>query len=291
MTNSLYSQIPEPYRRDVRRLVETALAEDIGSGDITTRWTSLPDQEVSAKIFAKENGVIAGLALARIVFKLLDSGVVFLPSFKDGQPVKSGAEIAVIHGSARALMGGERVALNFMQRMSGIASQTARLSALIAHTPCKILDTRKTIPGMRTLDKWSVTLGGGTNHRFGLYDMVLIKENHISMAGGLKQAVESVLRHRSAGIKIEVEVQSLNELAQALEYPLDRILLDNMSLANIREACKRTAGKIPLEASGNVTASSIVDLAETGVDYISIGGLTHSVRALYLSLLIETTTN
>jgi len=291
MTSALYSKIPEAYRQAVKRSVEVALEEDIGEGDITTNWASSLDKQVSAKIIAKEDGVIAGLAIASIVFKHLDPKLLFLTNVKDGQAIQAGDELVIIKGSARALLAGERTALNFMQRMSGIASQTAHLAKLIAHTKCKILDTRKTAPGLRALDKWSVALGGGTNHRSGLYDMVLIKENHISMAGGLNKAVESILRQRSPGIEIEVEVQSLDELGQALEYPLNRILLDNMSLTDMRESCKRTAGKIPLEASGNVTASTIIDIAETGVDYISIGGLTHSVRALDLSLLIETTAN
>lgn len=288
MTKALYSHIPDAYKRDVKRSIEDALAEDIGQGDITTRWTSSPEQQVSAKIIAKENGVIAGLAIATIVFKTLDSGTVFLSDYKDGQAVQVGDEIAVVKGTARALLAGERTALNFMQRMSGIASKTARLSTVIDHTNCKILDTRKTVPGLRALDKWSVVLGGGLNHRSGLYDMVLIKENHISLAGGLQQAIEAVLKHHSEGIEIEVEVQDLNELDQALEYPINRILLDNMSLTDMREACKRAAGKIPLEASGNINASNIEGVAETGVDYISIGGLTHSVRALDLSMLIKT---
>ncbi len=291
MTSALYSTIPEACRQAVKRSVDVALEEDIGEGDITTNWASSLDKQVSAKIIAKEDGVIAGLAIASIVFKLLDPKLLFLANFKDGQEIQAGDELAIIEGSARALLAGERTALNFMQRMSGIASQTAHLAKLIAHTNCKILDTRKTAPGLRALDKWSVALGGGTNHRFGLYDMVLIKENHISMAGGLNKAVESILQNSTPGIEIEVEVQNLDELGQALEYPLNRILLDNMSLTDLREACKRTAGKIPLEASGNVTASTIIDIAETGVDYISIGGLTHSVQALDLSLLIETTTN
>ncbi len=288
MTEQVYSPIPEVYRSDVKRSIEAALTEDIGRGDITTRWTSSPDQQASAKIIAKEKGVVAGLALANIVFNILDSGVTFLSNFKDGQTVMVGDEIAIINGSARALLAGERTALNFLQRMSGIASKTERLSSLIAHTQCKVLDTRKTVPGLRALDKWSVVLGGGLNHRSGLYDMVLIKENHISLAGGLGEAVEAVLKRRSGDIEIEVEVQNLKELDQALEYPINRILLDNMSLSDMREACKRTAGKIPLEASGNVNASNIVGMAETGVDYISIGGLTHSVRALDLSMLINT---
>ena len=290
MTKSLYSHIPKAYRLDVKRSIEAALAEDIGKGDITTRWTSSPDQQVSAKIIAKENGVIAGLSIAIIVFKLLDTGVVFLSNFKDGQRVETGDEIAIIKGTARALLAGERTALNFLQRMSGIASQTARLSSIISQTDCKILDTRKTVPGLRALDKWSVLLGGGLNHRSGLYDMVLIKENHISLAGGINQAIEAVLKHRSQGVEIEVEVQNLKELKQALKYPVDRILLDNMSLADMREAGQLASGKTPLEASGNVNASNILGIAETGVDYISIGGLTHSVRALDLSLLIDTQT-
>ena len=288
MIETSYTHIPEAFRKDVKRAIETALAEDIGRGDITTTWTSKPDQQASAKIIAKEKGVVAGLTIASIVFNSLDSGLVFLTNFKDGQFVQPGDEIAIAKGSARALLAGERTALNFMQRMSGIASKTKRLSSAIAHTPCKILDTRKTVPGLRALDKWSVVLGGGLNHRSGLYDMVLIKENHISLAGGLGLAVEAVLKHRSENIDIEVEVQNLNELDQALEYPINRILLDNMSLSDMREACQRAAGKIPLEASGNVNASNIVGIAETGVNYISIGGLTHSVRALDLSMLIDT---
>ncbi|NQT63355.1 MAG: carboxylating nicotinate-nucleotide diphosphorylase [Candidatus Marinimicrobia bacterium] len=286
MTDTTTGLIPDKYLSEVVQTIKTALTEDLGSGDITTLWTVSGDPQTSAQLIAKESGIVAGLSVAAAVFKQLDTRIEFLQHFKDGQSIKSGAVLATVSGSAKTLLAGERTALNFIQRMSGIASLTHKLMRAISHTKCKILDTRKTVPGLRSLDKWSVALGGGENHRHGLFDMVLIKENHIAMAGGITVAIESVLNQRPAQIAIEVEVKNLQELELALNYPIQQIMLDNMSLEDMAEACGRVAGRIPLEASGNVNASNIVSIAETGVDYISIGALTHSVKALDISLLI-----
>ena len=288
MTDTPYSRIPMEYRLDTERSVLAALAEDIATGDITTEWTVPEGQTSSAEIIAKANGVLAGLLVAEAVFQVLDPNLRFVSNLIDGQAISKGDEIATISGAAGSLLSGERTALNFLQRMSGIATQTARLAALIRHTSCKLLDTRKTAPGLRSLDKWAVALGGGQNHRSGLFDMVLIKENHIQLAGGLDQAVDRVLQARPTGMKVEVEVRNLTELEAALNHPIDRILLDNMSLKDMRQACQMAAGRIPLEASGNVNESSITAIAETGIDFISVGGLTHSVQALDISLLIQT---
>lgn len=286
MTDNAIDLIPDVYRPEAIKAIKAALAEDIGSGDISTQWTVIGDPKTRAQLIAKEAGVVAGLSVAANVFKQLDAKIEFIPHFKDGGKIKAGDVLATVSGSAKTLLAGERTALNFIQRMSGIASLTSRLMSAISHTNCKILDTRKTVPGLRSLDKWSVALGGGKNHRHGLFDMVLIKENHIALAGGIAKAIEAVLGQRPDHIDIEVEVKNLQELELALNYPIQQIMLDNMSLEDMTQACQRVAGRIALEASGNVTATNIVSIAETGVDYVSIGALTHSVQALDISLLI-----
>jgi nicotinate-nucleotide pyrophosphorylase (carboxylating) len=269
-------------------IVRQALEEDIGDGDITTLCTVPPDALIDGKLYAKEAGVIAGLEVARLAFSLVDENVNFLPSVIDGERVRQGDVIAEVNGSARALLSAERVALNFLQRMSGIATLTRRFVDAVQGTSAVILDTRKTAPGLRLLDKWAVRLGGGQNHRMGLYDMVLIKENHIAAVGGISETVARVRAQDDQARAIEVEVTNMTELAEALELNVDRIMLDNMSLAEMREAVRLTAGRVPLEASGNVDLDNVADVAATGVDYISIGMLTHSVQALDISLLLHT---
>lgn len=278
--------IPLRYRPAILKAVRLALIEDIGPGDITTKWTVPVNRIVSGEIIAKESGVVAGLAVAAAVFNELEKLIRFFPRVHDGELVKAGKSVAFIEGPAQAILSGERTALNFMQRMSGIATYTRSLVDAIAHTDCKVLDTRKTAPGLRAADKWSVALGGGENHRTGLYDMVLIKENHINAAGGIRAAVESILKNIKGDITIEIEVRNLMELDEALLLPVNRILLDNMSLSDIRQARKRAGDHIQMEASGNVTLETIVPIANTGVDFVSVGALTHSVQAMDMSLII-----
>ncbi|HLF26989.1 MAG TPA: carboxylating nicotinate-nucleotide diphosphorylase [Anaerolineae bacterium] len=268
-------------------IVRRALDEDIGSGDVTTRCTVSPDATFAGRFIAKEPGVMAGLAVAQLTFALLDARVQFTAQIADGDPVKKGAAFATITGPGHALLSGERVALNFLQRMSGIATLTRRFIEAVRGTRAVILDTRKTAPGLRLLDKWAVRLGGGQNHRFGLFDMVLIKNNHITAVGSLTEAVARVRTGDDLQRALEVEVRTLAELAEALPLKPDRILLDNMSQAEMREAVRLTAGRVPLEASGNVTLDNVADIAVTGVDYISTGALTHSVRALDISLWLS----
>lgn len=278
--------IPLRYRPAILKAVRLALIEDIGQGDITTKWTVPANRIVSGEIIAKESGVVAGLAVAAAVFNELEKLIRFFPRVHDGELVKASKSVAFIEGPAQAILSGERTALNFMQRMSGIATYTRSLVDAIAHTDCKVLDTRKTAPGLRAADKWSVALGGGENHRTGLYDMVLIKENHINAAGGIRAAVESILKNIKGDIIIEIEVRNLMELDEALSLPVNRILLDNMSLSDIRQARKRAGDRIQMEASGNVTMETIVPIANTGVDFVSVGALTHSVQAMDMSLII-----
>lgn len=272
----------------IKTIVRYALDEDIGDGDVTTRCTLPSEAALNGQLIAKEAGVVAGLEVARLTFSLLDERVQFTPHVADGDQVEAGRVIATVSGPGQALLSGERVALNFLQRMSGIATLTRRFVEAVQGTPAVILDTRKTAPGLRPLDKWAVRLGGGQNHRFGLYDMALVKDNHIAAVGSISQTVARVRAEDGQGRPIEVEVKTLAELQEALELNVDRIMLDNMSLAEMREAARLTNSRVPLEASGNVTLENVAAIAATGVDYISVGMLTHSVQALDISLLLET---
>jgi nicotinate-nucleotide pyrophosphorylase (carboxylating) len=277
---------------EVRRIVKRALAEDIGTGDITTLLT-VPDDSISrAEIIAKEDGVIAGLQVATVVLREVgrayaSAGQVSLTSAKaDGDPVCAGDKVALIAGPTRVILTAERTLLNFMQRMSGIATKTARLVELVKHTNAQLVDTRKTAPGLRILDKYAVRAGGGGNHRFGLYDAILIKDNHIRAAGGIKQAIEAAKSGAPHTIKIEVEAENLAQVKQALSAGAEMILLDNMKPSDLRKAVALCKGRALTEASGNVNEGNIAEIAETGVDIISVGALTHSVKALDLSLEI-----
>lgn len=271
----------------IEAIVRRALDEDMGDGDVTTDCTLSPTAILKGQFMAKEAGIVAGLEVVRLTFFLLDERVELTPHVADGDPVEVGTVIATLGGPGRALLSGERVALNFLQRMSGIASLTHRFVEAVQGTPAVILDTRKTAPGLRLLDKWAVRLGGGQNHRFGLYDMVLIKDNHIAAVGSISQAVARVRAGDRRGRPIEVEVKTLAELQEALELEVDRIMLDNMSLAEIRQAVRLTNSRVPLEASGNITLENVAAVAATGVNYISVGALTHSVRALDISLRLQ----
>ena len=268
------------------KTIRAALAEDIGSGDVTTECTIPSEQTISARLMAKASGIIAGLEVFEACFKELDEAIQIEFFKKDGQAVQAGEQVARLQGKARPILSAERVALNFLQRMSGIATMTHQMTQRIKGTKAKILDTRKTAPGLRYFDKWAVRLGGGQNHRFGLFDMVLIKDNHIAASGSITQAVARVRSCDKQRRLIEVEVKNLDELKEAMKAGVDRILLDNMDLPTMKQAVAICAGQIPLEASGNVSLNTIREIAETGVDFISVGSLTHSVKALDLSLII-----
>ncbi|HPI93589.1 MAG TPA: carboxylating nicotinate-nucleotide diphosphorylase [Deltaproteobacteria bacterium] len=268
----------------IDEIIRLALEED--GRDITSEAVFPADAGLRAVMKAKAAGVIAGLEVAGRVFTLTDPAISCSFEVADGDTVTPGRRIAVIDGPARGILKAERVALNFLQRMSGIATLTAEYVRLLSGTKAKILDTRKTAPGQRVLDKEAVRLGGGTNHRMGLFDMALIKDNHIDAAGSLQEAVERV-RKAFPGVAVEVEARTLSDVRSLLELKVDRIMLDNFSLEEMRKAVELTAGRIPLEASGGITLETVRDVALTGVDYISAGEITHSVRALDISMIIE----
>lgn len=277
----------EDFTTAVDRIIRQALTEDIQDGDLTSNATIPADQQGTGRMVAKASGVVAGLEIAARTFALLDTSVQFAPLVEEGTAVQPGDTIAEVAGPTRALLSGERTALNLLQRLSGIATATRTYTDAIAGTRAVILDTRKTAPGLRLLDKWAVQQGGGQNHRIGLFDMALIKENHIAAAGGITPAVERVRAYDPHSRPIEVEVKNLTELQEALALNVDRIMLDNMSLDEMREAVNMTHGRVPLEASGNVSQETIRAIAQTGVDFISIGRLTHSVQALDISFLLD----
>lgn len=268
-------------------LIELALAEDIGPGDATSQATLEPTRQLQGRIIAKEPGVIAGLPVAAAVFRRVDPAITFTARVSDGQEVTPGELIAEVSGPGPSLLAAERTVLNFLQRLSGIATLTRSYVDAVATTRAQILDTRKTLPGYRVLDKYAVRMGGGTNHRFSLFDMLMVKDNHVDGAGGIALAVQRA-RAAHPTLPLEVEVRTLDELRQALALePLpDRILLDNMDVATLRQAVLLTAGRVPLEASGGVTLATVAEIAATGVDFISVGALTHSAPALDLSLKI-----
>ena len=274
-------------KKEIDKIISCALTEDVGSGDVTTNLIVPKNEKSRASFYAKENGVIAGLTVAKSVFTKLDKKSVWKSFVKEGDRVNAGARIAEVTGYYRALLTGERTALNILQRISGIATQTSEFVKLAEGTKVRVLDTRKTVPGLRTLDKYAVKIGGGGNHRFGLYDMVLIKDNHIKAAGGITSAVERIRKNLKAKIKIEVETSNLDEVCEAVNCNVDIIMLDNMTNDTMKEAVRIINGKIKVEASGNVTVNNFRQIAETGVDYISIGALTHSVKALDINMKIE----
>ncbi len=268
----------------LQELVTRALEEDLGAGDITTGCLIPEGTRGVAAIIAKCTGVIAGLELARLVFRTLDPAIEFSIIKPDGSEIETGQVIARLSGAARGILMGERTALNFLQHLSGVATKTARFAKMIAFYNARIVDTRKTVPGLRHLQKYAVRVGGGSNHRFGLYDAVLIKDNHIALAGGIKKAVTLARRGIPHTMKIEVEVEDLEQLAEAVEARADIIMLDNMDTDTMREAVKIANGQALLEASGGINEETLVEVAKTGVDLISIGVLTRSVEALDISL-------
>lgn len=279
-----------PYltEQSIRFFVKNALAEDIGDGDHSTLGAIPADLMREARLIIKGNGIIAGLTLAERIFHYVDKQIAIDFLKKDGDLVSKGEIGFVVKGSARSILSAERVVLNCLQRMSGIATYTHQLNQLIRGTRAKLLDTRKTTPNFRLPEKWAVAIGGGVNHRYGLYDMVMLKDNHIDYAGGVKQAIQATqayLQQNSLNLKIEVEVRNLRELREVLDTGgVFRVLLDNMLPSDIREAVRLVNRQIETEASGGITEKNIVDIAETGVDYISVGALTHSYKSMDISL-------
>lgn len=268
----------------IDKLIIAALHEDMPMGDITTDGIIGDADRSLAVLIAKETGIIAGMDVAKRVFELLDPGAALKALAKDGARVKAGDMIAEVEGRTGALLKGERTALNLLQRMSGIATLTGRFADEVKGLPVKIVDTRKTMPGLRFLDKYAVNAGGGANHRFGLSDGVLIKDNHISAAGSITKAVQKARGRIPHTVKIEVETETLAQVREALEAGADIIMLDNMPLETMREAVAIIGGRAEVEASGNVTLDTVRAIAETGVDIISVGALTHSVKAFDISL-------
>lgn len=275
----------------IEDLIQMALREDIGPGDVTTDNLVDPATRGEGTIVAKQDLIIAGLQVAQTVFTTLDPEIVFEAFFDDGDPVSVGSTVVQVDGTLKTLLRGERTALNFLQRLSGIASQARTLSSEIAGTPVKLVDTRKTTPGWRVLEKYAVRVGGAHNHRMGLYDGVLIKDNHIAVSGGIADAVRKVRRSISHLLKVEVEAATLEEVEQALSAGADVIMLDNMDLDQIRRAVKLVDRKALVEVSGNVTRERLKELAGTGVDLISVGALTHSAVAVDLSMKININLN
>jgi len=266
----------------LERLVELALAEDVGDGDVTTEALVPTDLRCSAQLFVEEPGVVCGVEVAGAVFRALDDSVELETVIADGTEVTGYALVAELEGAAQAILTGERTALNLLGRLSGIATLTRQYADAVAGTRATILDTRKTTPGLRALEKYAVRCGGGANHRAGLYDAVLVKENHLRVAGGIAPAV-AALRARWDG-PVEVEAETLDEVGEALAAGVERILLDNMSPAEISAAVDLVDGRAELEASGGISLASVRAYAETGVDFISIGALTHGARSLHVSL-------
>ena len=277
------------YENLINRLLDLGFEEDINTGDVTTESIIPETMNATATMTAKQEGVVSGLEIVKMVYERLQKDIVFTPYFKDGDKVEKGDVILKIEASYPTLLKGERLSLNIFQRMSGIATETSRYVAELRGTATELLDTRKTAPGMRVLDKMAVKHGGGTNHRMGLYDMAMIKDNHIKMAGGIAKAVEQVRSRISPEIKIEVETTNLDEVRQAIEAGADIIMLDNMGTEAMREAVSviKASGKgIKTEASGNMSIPRLVEVASTGVDYISVGALTHTVKAMDISMNI-----
>lgn len=269
----------------IQTLIDLAITEDIYSGDITSEAILPQGKTQTAYLIAKADGVIAGLPLAAFIFKKIDSNIKFEALVKEGDFVNSKTKLAKVTGHYKSLLEAERIVLNFMQRLSGIATETAKYVVQTKGTKTQILDTRKTLPGFRQLDKYAVKIGGGTNHRMGLYDMVMLKENHIEVAGSITKAIAQVRKKVNQGIKIEVETKNLGEVREALNNHVDVIMLDNMTLVEMQKAVKLINGQIKVEASGNMTLNRIAEVAKTGVDFISVGALTHSVNAFDISML------
>jgi nicotinate-nucleotide pyrophosphorylase (carboxylating) len=272
----------------IDEFIATALAEDVGDGDHTTLASIATHASSKARLIAKDAGILAGVELATRIFHFYDKSLHLEVFLKDGAVISPGDIVLVVEGSSRSILTTERLVLNCMQRMSGIATKTHALSALVAGTRAVVLDTRKTTPNFRLPEKWAVLIGGGKNHRLGLYDMIMLKDNHIDMAGGIEQAInrtKDYLRATNRTLPIEVETRSLDEVKQVLHVGgVDVVMLDNMGLQEMKEAVRLIAGKFKTEASGNISEETIRDVAACGVDFISVGALTHSFKSIDLSL-------
>lgn len=283
---------------DMLRLIDWALQEDLGTGDCTS-MSSVPEGMLhEGFVLAKEDGVVAGIEVAREVFRLVDDSVQFEALTRDGEAIVQGDVVIRVNGPARSILSAERLALNFLQRMSGVATMTRRAAEALRGTPTRVLDTRKTTPGLRAFEKWAVQLGGGVNHRMGLYDMILIKDNHVDYAGSMTAALRGVQSYFERGnprVPVVVEVRSMSELEEAmtassdLGLALERLLLDNFTPNQVREAVRWVDGRLPLEASGGIDLSNLRLFGEAGVDFVSMGALTHSVKSLDLSLKSQPT--
>lgn len=265
-------------------IIDRALEEDMPGGDITSENIIPPDSNSTAVFLAKGDGVLAGMPVVRRVFQKIDASIRFTELKHDGAVIKSGTKLAKLEGNSIALLKGERTALNFLQRMSGIASETRKYTKVLAGTGTKILDTRKTTPGLRILEKYAVKMGGGENHRFSLSDMVMLKDNHLTLVGSISRAVKKARAAVQSHIKIEVETTSLEEVKEALESGADMIMLDNMTMELMEEVVQWVNGRVLLEVSGNVNLKKLKALADLGVDYISVGGLTHSFKSMDISM-------
>jgi nicotinate-nucleotide pyrophosphorylase (carboxylating) len=279
-------------KEEILKIVDNALNEDIGDGDHTSLATVPQNAKGKAQLIVKEDGILAGVELAEIIFHRLDPSLTLEILIRDGEAVKKGQIVLHVAGSSRSILSAERLVLNFMQRMSGIATKTHELAKLIKHTHTQLLDTRKTTPGIRLMEKWAVKIGGGSNHRFALYDMIMIKDNHVDYAGGIPQAIEranSYLKEKGKQLKIEIETRNIDEVKQVIACGnVDRIMLDNFSPSQIVEALALIDQSVyETEASGGISEETIVAYAETGVDFISSGAITHSYKSLDLSLKAE----
>lgn len=275
--------------QDAQTLIRLALDEDIRTGDVTSLWTLPAKQTQTATLIAKENGVVAGLPIIPLIFDELKAEVKIETFISDGDAVKTGDKIATITGETKALLSGERVMLNFLQQLSGVATTTNKFAQALAGTKTKVLDTRKTVPGFRTLQKYAVLAGGGSNHRMGLWDMVLVKDNHIAAAGGVLEAWNAVKKQNAQNLKVEIEVENLDQLKLLLGLGVNRIMLDNMDNETMREAVRivqESGEPVELEASGNMSLERAREIANIGLDFISVGALTHSVKALDISMRI-----
>ncbi|MEQ9302555.1 MAG: carboxylating nicotinate-nucleotide diphosphorylase [Marinoscillum sp.] len=280
--------IPYLTEQNIRYFIKTALSEDIGDGDHSSLGSIPADQVSNAQLLIKDEGIIAGLTLAERIFHYVDKRIEIQFFKKDGDYVENGQIGFTVKGNAQAILSSERLVLNCLQRMSAIATYTRSMNALIKGRKAKLLDTRKTTPNFRLPEKWAVAIGGGVNHRFGLYDMVMLKDNHVDYAGGIREAILSTvdyLKKNNLNLKIEIEVRNLQELQQVLDTGhVDRVMLDNMLPSTIREALRMIGGRMETEASGGINEKNIAEIAETGVDFISVGALTHSYKSLDISL-------
>lgn len=272
------------WRKNLDTLVDVALREDMPDGDITSENIIPPESISRAIILARERGVLAGIYVAERVFKRIDPSVSFEIHYKDGAEIKKGDKLAVLKGPSVSLLKGERTALNFLQRLSGIATETHRFALILRNTKTKVLDTRKTTPGLRNLEKYAVKMGGGENHRLDLSEMVMIKDNHLKIVGSISGAVLLAKKKVKPGIKIEVEATCLEEVKEAVKCGTDIIMLDNMPLNKIKEAVDWIRGRVPIEVSGNVTLSKAKKIAQIGVDFVSVGALTHSYKSLDINM-------